>query len=172
MSDSQKSIGQNRPPRVQINYELEQYGAKKLVELPFIMGVMSDLAGKSESDEAKKAVADRKFLEIDKDNFDSRMEKLRPKVSFQVENTLGSGGNIPVSLEFASMDDFSPVKVAQSVAPLAKMVEARNQLASLLTFMDGKADAEELLSKVLNDPALLKAIADVPNQPTKTDGEA
>jgi len=172
MSESQKFIGRNRAPRVQINYELEQYGAKKLVELPFIMGVMSDLAGKSESDEAKKVVADRKFLEIDVDNFDSRMEKLRPKVAFQVENTLGGGGNIPVSLEFASMDDFSPLKVAQKVAPLAKMVEARNQLASLLTFMDGKADAEDLLAKVLEDPSLLKAIADVPNAAPKTEGDA
>ena len=172
MSESQKFIGRNRAPRVQINYELEQYGAKKLVELPFIMGVMSDLAGKSESDEAKKVVADRKVLEIDVDNFDSRMEKLRPKVAFQVENTLGGGGNIPVSLEFASMDDFSPLKVAQKVAPLAKMVEARNQLASLLTFMDGKADAEDLLAKVLEDPSLLKAIADVPNAAPKTEGDA
>jgi type VI secretion system protein ImpB len=117
-------------------------------------------------------VADRKFLEIDVDNFDSRLEKLRPKVAFQVENTLGGGGNIPVSLEFASMDDFSPVKVAQKVAPLAKMVEARNQLASLLTFMDGKADAEDLLAKVLEDPSLLKAIADVPSPAPKTEGDA
>ena len=172
MSDSQKFIGRNRAPRVQINYELEQYGSKKLQELPFIVGVMSDLAGKSDSDEAKKVVADRKFLEIDADTFDNRMDKLRPKVSFQVENTLGSGGNIPVSLEFASMDDFSPVKVAQKVPALAKMVEARNQLSSLLTFMDGKSDAEDLLAKVLEDPSLMKAIADVPNRPAKPDGEA
>jgi len=170
MSESQKFIGRNRAPRVQINYELEQYGAKKLVELPFIVGVMSDLAGKSETEEAKKAVADRKFLEIDVDSFDNRMEKLRPKVSFQVENSLGGDGNIPVSIEFASMEDFSPVKVAQKVAPLAKLVEARNQLSALLTYMDGKSDAEELMAKVLEDPSLLKAIADVP-APAKPTGD-
>ena len=162
MSESQKFIGRNRAPRVQINYELEQYGAKKLVELPFIVGVLSDLAGKSESDEAKKALADRKFLEIDVDNFDARLEKLRPKVAFQVENTLTGEGNIPVSIEFSRMDDFSPVKVAQKVDSLAKLVEARNQLSSLLTYMDGKADAEDLLSKVIEDKDLLKAIADAP----------
>lgn len=162
MSESQKFIGRNRAPRVQINYELEQYGAKKLVELPFIVGVMSDLAGKSESEEAKKAVADRKFLEIDVDNFNSRMEKLKPKVSFRVDNTLTGEGAVPVEIEFTSMEDFSPVKVAKKVAPLAKLVEARSQLSSLLTLMDGKSDAEELLSKVMGDPDLLKAIADAP----------
>lgn len=162
MSESQKFIGRNRAPRVQINYELEQYGAKKLVELPFIVGVMSDLAGKSESEEAKKAVADRKFLEIDVDNFNARMEKLKPKVSFRVDNTLTGEGAMPVEIEFTSMEDFSPVKVAKKVAPLAKLVEARSQLSSLMTLMDGKADAEELLSKVMGDPDLLKAIADAP----------
>ena len=162
MSESQKFIGRNRAPRVQINYELEQYGAKKLVELPFIVGVLSDLAGKSESDEAKKALADRKFLEIDVDNFDARLEKLRPKVACQVENTVTGEGNIPVSIEFSRKDDFSPVKVAQKVDSLAKLVEARNQLSSLLTYMDGKADAEDLLSKVIEDKDLLKAIADAP----------
>lgn len=165
MSESQKFIGRNRAPRVQINYELEQYGAKKLVELPFIVGVLSDLAGKSESEEAKKAVADRKFMEIDVDNFNARMEKLQPKVAFRVENTLTGEGELPVSMEFRSMDDFAPVKVAQKVDSLAKLVEARNQLSSLLTFMDGKADAEELLSKVMDDKDLLKAIADAPKPP-------
>ena len=163
MSDSQKFIGRNRAPRVQINYELEQYGSKKLVELPFIVGVMSDLAGKSESEEASKNVADRKFLEIDVDNFDDRMEKLRPKVAFQVENSLTGEGSIPVSIEFASMEDFSPVKVAQKIPALAKLVEARNQLSALLTYMDGKPAAEDIVAKVLEDPSLLKAISELPD---------
>jgi len=167
MSESQKFIGRNRAPRVQINYELEQYGAKKLVELPFIVGVLSDLAGKSESDEAKKSVADRKFLEIDVDSFNSRMEKLSPKVSFYAENTLTGEGNMPISIDFKSMDDFSPVNVAKKVEPLAKLVEARNQLSSLLAFMDGKPDAEELISKVINDPDLLKSIAELPKASAK-----
>ena len=163
MSDSsQKFIGRNRAPRVQIEYELETYGKKKTVELPFIMGVMSDLAGKSDSEEAKKLVAQRKFLEINVDNFDARMDKLAPKVAFQVDNTLTGEGQIPVAVEFKSMDDFSPAKVAQQVPALAKMLEARNQLSSLKTYMDGKAQADELLGKILDDPALLKSIAEAP----------
>jgi len=163
MTDSsQKFIGRNRAPRVQIEYELETYGKKKMVELPFIMGVMSDLAGKSESDEAKKAVAQRKFLEISVDNFDARMDKLAPKVSFPVDNTLTGEGQIPVSVEFKSMDDFSPAKVAEQIPALAKLLEARQQLSALRTYMDGKAPADELLGKILDDPALLKSIAEAP----------
>lgn len=162
MSEGQKFIGRNRAPRVQIQYELEQYGAKKMIELPFIVGVMSDLAGKSDSEEAKKAVADRKFLEIDIDNFDKRMAAIRPKVSFQVDNALTGEGQIPVSIDFQSMDDFSPLKVAAKVDSLQKLVEARNQLSALKTYMDGKSAAEELLNKILDDPGLLKAIADAP----------
>lgn len=159
---SQKFIGRNRAPRVQIEYELETYGKKKMVELPFIMGVMSDLAGKSDSEEAKKAVAQRKFLEINVDNFDGRMEKLAPKVAFQVENTLTGEGQIPVAVEFKNMEDFSPAKVAQQIPALAKLLEARNQLAALKTYMDGKAQADDLLGKILDDPALLKSIAEAP----------
>lgn len=162
MSESQQFLSRNRAPRVQIQYELATDGAKKLIELPFIVGVMSDLAGKSTSEEAKKTVAERKFLEIDVDNFNARMEKLLPKVSFSVKNTLDGGDRIPVEIEFTSMDDFSPVNVAKKVGPLAKLLEARGQLASLKTVMDGKTDAEELLAKILGDPDLLKAIADAP----------
>lgn len=169
MSEGQKFIGRNRAPRVQIQYELEQYGAKKMVELPFIVGVMSDLAGKSESEEAKKSVADRKFMEIDIDNFDKRMSAIKPKVSFQVENALTGEGQIPVSIEFESMDDFSPIKVASKVDSLKKLVEARNQLAALKTYMDGKSQAEELLNKIIDDPNLLKAIADAPKPEDKAE---
>lgn len=169
MSEGQKFIGRNRAPRVQIQYELEQYGAKKMVELPFIVGVMSDLAGKSDSEEAKKAVADRKFMEIDIDNFDKRMSAIKPKVSFQVDNALTGEGQIPVSIEFESMDDFSPIKVASKVDSLKKLVEARNQLAALKTYMDGKSQAEELLNKIIDDPNLLKAIADAPKPEDKAE---
>ncbi|MBH9577740.1 MULTISPECIES: type VI secretion system contractile sheath small subunit [Inhella] len=169
MSEGQKFIGRNRAPRVQIQYELEQYGAKKMVELPFIVGVMSDLAGKSDSEEAKKAVADRKFMEIDIDNFDKRMAAIKPKVSFQVDNALTGEGQIPVSIEFESMDDFSPIKVASKVDSLKKLVEARNQLAALKTYMDGKSQAEELLNKIIEDPNLLKAIADAPKPEDKAE---
>jgi type VI secretion system protein ImpB len=168
MSSSQKFIARNRAPRVQIEYDVELYGAQKKVNLPFVVGVMSDLAGKSDSEEAQKAVADRKFLEIDVDNFDNRMAALRPKVSFQVENTLTGEGNIPVAIDFQSMEDFQPAKVAAKVEPLRNLVEARQQLSSLLTYMDGKSGAEDLLAKVMQDPDLLKTIAQVPNEGGKS----
>lgn len=161
-TSSQKFIARNRAPRVQIEYDVETFGAQKKVNLPFVMGVMADLAGKSESDEAKKAVGDRKFLEIDVDNFDSRMAAIKPKLSFQVDNALTGEGKMPVEIEFESMEDFSPAKVAAKVDSLKKMMEARNQLASLLTYMDGKSGAEELLAKVLQDPDLLKSISELP----------
>lgn len=161
-TSSQKFIARNRAPRVQIEYDVETFGAQKKVNLPFVMGVMADLAGKSESEEAKKSVGERKFLEIDVDNFDSRMAAIKPKLSFQVDNALTGEGKMPVEIEFESMEDFSPAKVAAKVDSLKKMMEARNQLASLLTYMDGKSGAEELLAKVLQDPDLLKSISALP----------
>ena len=160
---SQKFIARNRAPRVQIEYDVETFGAQKKVNIPFIVGVMADLAGKSETDEAKKSVADRKFLEIDVDNFDQRMKALKPKLSFQADNALTGEGSMPISLEFESMDDFSPAKVAANVDSLKKMMEARNQLAALLTYMDGKTGAEDLLAKVMQNPDLLKSIAQLPS---------
>ena len=99
-TSSQKFIARNRAPRVQIEYDVETFGAQKKVNLPFVMGVMADLAGKSETDEAKKAVGDRKFLEIDVDNFDSRMKAMKPRVAFQVPNTLTGEGNISLDITF------------------------------------------------------------------------
>jgi type VI secretion system protein ImpB len=161
-TSSQKFIARNRAPRVQIEYDVETFGAQKKVNLPFVMGVMADLAGKSETEEAKKAVGDRKFLEIDVDNFDNRMAALKPKLSFKVDNALTGDGQIPVEIEFESMDDFTPAKVAAKVDALKKMMEARNQLSALLTYMDGKSGAEDLLAKVMANPDLLKSIADLP----------
>lgn len=163
-TSSQKFIARNRAPRVQIEYDVETFGAQKKVNLPFVMGVMADLAGKSESEEAKKAVAERKFLEIDVDNFDSRMAALKPKLAFQVDNTLTGEGKMPVEIEFESMEDFTPAKVAAKVDSLKKLMDARNQLSALLTYMDGKAGAEELLAKVMQNPDLLKSIAELPNK--------
>ena len=162
MSSSQKFIARNRAPRVQIEYDLDLNGAQKKVQLPFIMGVMSDLAGKSESDEARRAAADRKFLEVDVDNFDSRMAALQPRVVFSVPNTLTGDGNLPVDVSFSCMQDFSPAALAHHVEPLRKLLEARTQLASLLTYMDGKNGAEELLAEVMKNPDLLKTIAQTP----------
>ena len=159
MGSSQKFIARNRAPRVQIEYDVELYGAQKKVQLPFVMGVMSDLSGKPE--EPLPGVADRKFLEVDVDNFDARMKSMKPRVAFQVENTLTGEGNLPVDITFESMDDFSPAAVASRVDGLKQMLQARQQLANLLTYMDGKTGAEELLAKVIKDEALLKSLADV-----------
>jgi len=167
-ANSQKFIQRNRAPRVQIEYDLELYGAEKKVNLPFVMGVMSDLSGKPA--EPLPAVADRKFLEIDVDNFDERMKSMKPRVAFQVPNKLTGDGNVAVDLTFESMDDFSPAAIARKVEPLAKLLEARTQLANLLTYMDGKSGAEELIGKVMSDPALLKALASAPKKEGNANG--
>jgi type VI secretion system protein ImpB len=159
-ASSQKFIARNRAPRVQIEYDLELYGAEKKVNLPFVMGVMADLSGKPA--EALPAVADRKFLEIDVDNFDERMKSMKPRVAFQVPNTLTGEGNLSVDITFESMADFSPAAVAKKVEPLAKLLDARTQLSNLLTYMDGKSGAETLVAKVINDPELLKSLASAP----------
>ena len=156
-TSSQKFIARNRAPRVQIEYDVELYGAEKKVQLPFVMGVMSDLSGKSE--EPLPPVADRKFLEIDVDNFDDRMKSMKPRAAFSVPNTLTGQGNMAVDITFESMDDFSPAAIARKVEPLRKLLEARTQLSNLMTYMDGKTGAEELISKVIQDPALLKSLA-------------
>ena len=157
---SQKFIARNRAPRVQIEYDVELYGAEKKVELPFVMGVMADLSGKPA--EALAPVADRKFLEIDIDNFDERLKATKPRVAFQVPNTLTGEGNLNVEMTFQSMDDFSPAAVAKKVDALNKLLTARTELANLLTYMDGKSGAEELVGKLLNDPNLLKSLAAAP----------
>src|SRR5437660_10024429 len=166
-SSSQKFIARNRAPRVQIEYDVELYGAQKKIQLPFVMGVMSDLSGKPA--EALPAVADRKFLEISVDNFDDRLKAMKPRVAFQVPNTLTGEGNLNLDITFESMDDFSPAAVARKVDALSKLLEARTQLSNLVTYMDGKSGAEELIAKVLNDPALLKSLASS-KKPTEEGG--
>ena len=156
-TSSQKFIARNRAPRVQIEYDVELYGAEKKVQLPFVMGVLSDLSGKPADPLAP--VAERKFLEIDVDNFDARMKSMKPRVAFQVPNTLTGEGNIAVDITFQSLDDFSPAAVARSVDGLRQVLEARQQLANLMTYMDGKAGAEELIARVIKDEALLKSLA-------------
>ena len=160
-ASSQKFIARNRAPRVQIEYDVETYGSEKKVQLPFVVGVMADLSGKPA--EALPPPADRKFLEIDVDNFDDRMKAMKPRVAFMVPNTLTGEGNLAVDLTFESMDDFSPGAVARKVDALNKLLEARTQLSNLLTYMDGKSGAEELINKVLNNPALLQTLAAAPN---------
>ena len=155
---SQKFIARNRAPRVQIEYDVEVYGAQKKIQIPFVMGVLADLSG--DAKEPLPGVDERKFVNIDTDNFDERMKSMKPRVAISVPNTLTGEGNMQVDITFESMDDFSPAAVARKVDALNKLLEARTQLSNLITYMDGKAGAEDLIAKVLNDPALLKSLAD------------
>ncbi len=154
---SQKFIARNRAPRVQIEYDVETGNGQQKVEIPFVMGVMADLSGKSAAD--LPPPVERKFLEIDGDNFDKRMGAMKPRVTFTVPNTLTGEGNVPVDLTFESMDDFSPAAIARKVEPLRKLLEAREKLSALQTRIDGKAAAEELLAEGIKSKALLEGLA-------------
>jgi type VI secretion system protein ImpB len=169
-ASSQKFIARNRAPRVQIEYDVEVYGAQKKIELPFVMGVMADLSGKPADPLAP--VADRKFLEFDIDNFDDRLKATKPRVAFSVPNTLTGQGNLSVDITFESLDDFSPGAVARKVEALNKLLTARTQLANLITYMDGKTGAEELVKKLLADPGLLNALASAPKPEGATASES
>jgi len=153
----QRFIKENRAPRVHIEYEVETYGSRQKVELPFVMGVMSDLSGKSNVE--KKSLDKRDFVEFDMDNFEQRMEAIAPRAAFTVDNTLSGDGKLGIDMTFKSIDDFSPGAVAKNVPALAKLLEARQQLNDLLLYMDGKDGAQELLDKVLKDPELMKSLA-------------
>lgn len=175
-SDSgQKFISRNRKPRVHITYE-DPYNADKKVELPFVMGVLADLSGNTPGVE-KPEVKDRKFLEIDMDNFDRRMTAIQPGVSYRVDNKLGdadAGEKLSVQLRFDKMDDFNPAAVARQVPAVAKLLEAREQLANLLRFMDGKVAAEGKLKELLADPQLMAALKEragqrAPAEPGETE---
>ena len=157
---SQKFMARNRAPRVQIEYDVETINGEKKVQLPFIVGMMGDLSGKPAED--LPDVADRKFLEIDSDNFDDRLKAAKPRVAFNVPNTLTGEGHMPVDITFESMDDFSPAAVVRKVEGMKQLLEARTQLSNLLTYMDGKSGAEKLINKLLEDPELLKALASAP----------
>ena len=160
----QKFIARNRAPRVQIEYDVEVYGSEKKIQLPFVMGVMADLSGNPAQD--PPSVNDRKFLDIDVDNFDSRLKAIKPRVAFQVPNTLTGEGQMAVDITFESMDDFAPDAVAKKVDALKKILDARTELQNLLSYMDGKSGAEGLVTKILSDPALMKALTSAP-KPTE-----
>jgi type VI secretion system protein ImpB len=159
MADSgQKFIKRNRPPRVQIQYE-DPYNAEKMVELPFVMGVMSDLSGNA-SEVEKPAIADRKYLDMDMDNFDDRMRAVKPGIAFNVTNKLGDskGEKLSVKLNFEKMADFNPAAVVRQIPVMAKLLKAREQLANLQRYMDGKIAAEDQLKALLKDPELMKLL--------------
>lgn len=164
---SQKFIARNRAPRVQIEYDVELYGAEKKVQLPFVMGVMADLSGKPA--EALPPVSERKMLEIDVDNFDDRLKAMKPRTAFSVPNTITGEGNLSVDITFDSMEDFSPAAVASKVDGLKQLLDARTQLANLMTYMDGKTGAEDLIAKAISDPAVLQSLAAAPKPADEED---
>jgi type VI secretion system protein ImpB len=156
----QKFIRRNRPPRVHITYE-NPTNAEEKIEIPFVMGVLADLSGNAPGVE-KAEIANRKFLEFDMDNLDARMAAIQPGVSFRVDNKLGedSDEKMGVSLRFNKMADFEPAAVARQVPAVAKLLEARQQLANLQRYVDGKAAAEDQLRRLLADPQLMQALKD------------
>jgi type VI secretion system protein ImpB len=144
----QHKIDRVRPPRVQITYDVEVGGAIELKELPFVVGVMGDFVGKPE--EALPAIKNRKFVEIDPDNFDQVLSGMKPRLAYTVENKMqNDGSKVGVELKFNSMDDFHPDNVVQQVEPLRKLVEARKKLSDLLSKMDGNDKLESLLEDVI-----------------------
>lgn len=154
----QKFIRRNRPPRVHITYE-NPANAEEKIEIPFVMGVMADLSGNAPGVE-KPEIAQRKFLDFDMDNLDARMAAIQPGISFRVQNKLVEDSNekMGIDLRFEKMADFEPAAVAKQVPAVAKLLEARMQLANLQRYVDGKAAAEDQLRKLLADPQLMLAL--------------
>jgi type VI secretion system protein ImpB len=159
MADSlQHKLDRVRRPRVQITYDVETNGALQKVELPFVVGVLADLSGQPK--EGLKAVKDRKFVNVDRDNFDDVLEKSAPRLAFRVDNKLTKDNTeLAVELNFKSMDDFSPAKVAEQVAPLKELLDMRQRLSQLLNKMEGNDKLEQLLSDVLGSTEKAAALA-------------
>lgn len=155
---TQHKLDRVRAPRVHLTYDVEVGGAIQKKELPFVVGVLADLSGMPS--EPLPRLKDRKFVDIDPDNFDKVLSGLKPRLAFQVDNTLQKDGSkINVELNFNSMDDFSPEQVANQVEPLRKLVEARGRLSNLLTKMDGNDKLESLLQDVINNTEALKKLS-------------
>jgi len=168
MSESKaKVIERNRAPRVQIAYDVEHYGSPTTIELPFVMGVMAPLSGKSTTREAQKPPAERSFVDVDAGRFTAFMEALSPRITARVPNRLpGKEGEAApdeemfIDLTFRNMGDFAPDRIAEQVPELAELMKMRRKLEELLGFMDGKSSAEKRIAQLLNDEPLLARIAE------------
>ncbi len=160
---TQKKLERVRPPRVSITYEVETGGAIEMKELPFVLGVLADLSGQPAS--ALPKLKDRKFVELNPDNFDTVLKGAQPRVQFTAENKLqpgGEGGKIAVELKFESLDDFAPDRVAEQVKPLRELLELRTKLTDLRARLQGNDKLEEILQNTLNDAnALSKLRAEI-----------
>ncbi|MBO4120762.1 type VI secretion system contractile sheath small subunit [Cupriavidus gilardii] len=160
----QKRLQKVRPPRVQLTYDVEKGDAIEQKELPFVVGVVADLSGQSEV--ALPKLRDRKFVNIDRDNFDDVMSAVEPRAAFQVPNKLSEdGGKFGVDLKFRSLDDFSPEAVVDQIEPLRKLLEARSKLADLRNKLAGNDKLEDLLSEVLTNTEKLQRLGHGGNEP-------
>ena len=151
----QKFIARARAPRVHIDYDVELYGAEKRIQLPFVLGVFAGLSGASSRD--LSPVSQRKFVQIDLDNFDAYLEKVRPRVALEIHDVLAGSGSLHVEITFERYDDFSPGSIAARIPNTLRLLEARNGLMSLITYMVGKVGAEDLIEGLLRDPALSRS---------------
>ncbi|HEY0459007.1 MAG TPA: type VI secretion system contractile sheath small subunit [Pyrinomonadaceae bacterium] len=155
----QHKIDRVRPPRVQITYDVEVGGAIELKELPFVVGVMGDFVGKPE--EQLPAIKNRKFVEIDPDNFNQVLAGMKPRVAYSVDNKMqNDGSKIGVDLKFTNIEDFEPDNVVQQVEPLRKLVEARQKLSDLRSKMDGNDKLESMLNDIISDADKQKQLSD------------
>jgi type VI secretion system protein ImpB len=152
-----KKLERIRPPRVHITYEVETGGAIEMKELPYVVGVLSDLSGKPE--EPLPRLRDRKFVEIDRDNFDAVLKGMKPRLAFQVENKLtNDGGKMGVELRFNNIEDFEPENVARQVEPLRKLLESRIQLKALLAKTDGNERLEQKLAEIIGNAEMAQRL--------------
>ena len=167
MASIHDKLSRVRKPRVHISYEIETEGGSVKKELPFVVGVMGDFSG--DPTEPLKSIKDRKFTQIDRDNFDHVMARVAPGLKLKVDNTLaGDGSQMAVDLKFQSMQDFEPAKIVDQVEPLKKLLETRNSLRDLLTKADRSEDLEGLLERVLKNTDDLKEVS----KELGTDGES
>jgi len=155
----QHKIDRVRAPRVHITYDLEVGGASEMKEIPFVVGVLADLSGRP--DEPLPKMKDRKFVEIDRDNFNSVLAAMKPRVAFKVDNKLANDDSkLAVELRFNSLDDFSPEQVVQQVEPLRKLVDARRRLSNLLNKLDGNDKLDELLQEAISSTEALHKLGE------------
>jgi type VI secretion system protein ImpB len=153
----QHKLDRVRAPRVQITYDVEIGDAIEMKEIPFVVGVLADLSGKPE--DPLPRLKDRKFIEIDRDNFDKVLERMKPRLAYQVENKLTGGDTkMGVELRFKSLEDFHPERVAEQVEPLKKLVDARSKLSDLLNKLDGNDKLDAILQKVISDTEALQKL--------------
>lgn len=156
----QKRLERVRPPRVQLSYDVEIGDAIESKELPFVMGVMGDFTGQQDPDKPLPKLKDRKFVNVDLDNFDEVLDGMAPKASYRVKNKLSpEGGEFAVNLQFKSLDDFTPEAVVQQVEPLRKLLEARTRLSDLRNKLAGNDKLEDVLSDVLSNTEKLKQLS-------------